>query len=561
MKNFFLRRLLPFMLVTLLMVSTAGGALAWEPQWEHDEDLSAYKLCENPGDITLRVAVTDHASISSWEDNAFIKWLEDVTNVNFEFELLPYESRAEKLGLLLNSPEYPDIFLSCGMTDAMISRFGVDEKMFLPMNDLIDKYGNFVNKIFETYPGSRGLITQLDGEIYSLPVVNECYHCTIADKFWINQTWLDNLGLEMPKTLDELYNVLVAFRDQDANGNGDPTDEIPFAGDYADGWNTNPERFIMNAFTFYPLDLDKSTTSAAEAFGLYVEDGKIVTPFELDAFKQGVEYMHKLVSEGLLYEGSFTQDLAALTNIAESGRLGCSAGGYILFANLGGDVYKQYRPLTPVAGPDGNQTVYSYPYDSVGGNGFTISADTKYPVECFKIGDLLYSYAASMRSYYGVYGEQWTDADPDAVGINGEKAFFKLLTPWQESEPQSYCILQMTTSFRDAKYRLGEPSDPTVDIYSDAGLETLLYQVTHEYEPFKKDEKVIPPLKFTDTQNADMSVIKANLSNAIKEGMFAFFTGTKSVETDYDAWLETLNAQGLGTLVETYQSAYDAQYK
>lgn len=561
MENIFLNRLLAFALAVMLLLGGISTARAWEPQWEHDEDLSAYKLCENPGDITLRVAVTDHATISSWKDNAFIKWLEEVTNVNFEFELLPYESRAEKLGLLLNSPDYPDIFLSCGMTNAMISRFGVDEHLFLPLNELIDKHGNFVNKIFETYPGSRGLITQLDGEVYSLPVVNECYHCTIQNKFWINQTWLDNLGLEKPTTLEEFYNVLVAFRDQDANGNGDPTDEIPMAGDYADGWNTNPERFIMNAFTFYPLDLDKGTGSAAEAFGMYLEDGKIVTPFALDAFKEGVAYMAKLVSEGLIYEGSFTQDLAALTNICESGRLGACPGGYILFANLGSDIYQQYRPLTPVTGPQGHASVNSAPYDAVGGNGFTISADTKYPVECFMIGDLLYSYAASMRSYYGVYGQQWTDADPDAVGINGEKAFYKLLTPWQESEPQAYCILQMTTSFRDAKYRLGEPSDPQVDLYSGAGLETLLYQVTAEYEPFTQNEKVIPPLKFSDTENAEMSVLKANLSNTIKEGMFAFFNGTQSVEKDYDAWLDTLEAQGLSTLVGYYQAAYDAQYK
>ena len=98
-----------------------------------------------------------------------------------------------------------------------------------------------------------------------MPGVNECYHCTIPTKFWINQTWLDNLGLKAPATLDELYDVLVAFRDQDADGNGDPSDEIPLAGDYADGWYTNPEMLVMNAFTYYNLDLDKTSTSSAEA--------------------------------------------------------------------------------------------------------------------------------------------------------------------------------------------------------------------------------------------------------------------------------------------------------
>ena len=549
------------LVLALAMLMSCATAFAWAPEAEHDEDLSAYKLCDNFGDITLTVAVTDHASISDWETNAFVLWLEDVTNVDLKFELIPYESRAEKLGLLLNTGDYPDIFLSCGMTDAMISRFGVDEGLFLPLNDLIDQYGNFVNRIFDGYPGSKSLITKLDGNIYSLPVVNECYHCTIPTKFWMNQTWLDNLGLKQPTTLDELYNVLVAFRDQDANGNGDPSDEIPLAGDYADGWYTNVEKPIMNAFCYYSLDLDKSVVSSPDAFGIYLEGDTVATPFDKDGFKEGVEYVAKLVSEGLIYEGSFTQDLAALTQICESGRLGASSGGYILFANLGGDIYRQYRAVMPVTGPNGYANIITYPYDAVGGETFVISKDTEHPVECFKIGDLLYSYAATMRGSYGVFGEQWTDATDADLGINGEKALYKLLTPWQESEPQKYCVLQMTSSFRDAAFRLGEPSDPNVDLYSGAGLETLLYQVTHEYEPFIDASKSLPPLKFTDKENEEMSVLKANLNNTIKEGMFAFFNGTKTIANDYDAWMSDLEAQGLSKLIEYYQNAYNAQYK
>ena len=294
---------------------------------------------------------------------------------------------------------------------------------------------------------------------------------------------------------------------------------------------------------------------------MYLEDGTVVTPFAKDEFKQGVETVRQWVSEGLIYEGSFTQDLAGLTQIAESGRLGASSGGYILFANLGGDAYRQYRPVLPVTGPNGFASIQSFPHDSVGGKTFVISADCEHPEEAFMIGDLMYSYAATMRGYYGVYGEQWTDAQEGEVGINGEPAKYHLLVPWQESEPQSYCILQMTTSFCDAAYRLGEPSDPNVDLYSAEGLETLLYQVTHDYEPFKDDSKILPPIKFTDEENDEMSLLKANLSNTIKENMVAFFNGTKTVENDYDAFLAELEAQGLSRLVEMYQKSYDEQYK
>lgn len=556
-----MKKLLVILLAAVMLLASTSALADWTPEAKLDEDLSAYKLCDNFGDIKLTIAVTDHASISSWEDNAFTQWVEAVTNVDLEFKLIPYESRAEQLGLILASGDYPDVFMMCGMTDALISKYGVDEGMFLPLNDLIDTKGNFINKIFDEYPGSRGLITQLDGNIYSLPIVNECYHCTAATKFWINQTWLDNLGLQMPTTLDELRAVLEAFRDQDANGNGDPGDEIPMAGDNQDGWHTNVELPIMNAFTFYDLDLDNTSMNYPEAFGMYLEDGTIVTPFDRDAFKQGVQYMADMVRDGLIYEGSFTQDLAGLTQIAEDGRLGAAPAGYILFANLGGDIYRQYRPVMPVTGPDGVAGMMSFPHDSVADHGYVISADCENPEAAYMIGDLMYSYAATMRGYYGRYGEEWTDAQEGEVGINGEPALYHLLKPWQESEPQSYCVLQMVTSFRDAAYRLGEPSDPNVDLYSGEGLETLLYQVTHDYKPFTSDEKMIPPVKFTAEENEEMSIIKQNVATTIKQNMVAFFNGTKTVENDYDAFLQALEDQGLSTLVGYYQAAYDAQYK
>ena len=52
-------------------------------------------------------------------------------------------------------------------------------------------------------------------------------------RMYINQKWLDNLGLDMPTTTDELRDVLQAFREKDPNGNGQ-TDEIPLFTNYVD---------------------------------------------------------------------------------------------------------------------------------------------------------------------------------------------------------------------------------------------------------------------------------------------------------------------------------------
>ena len=93
-----LRGLLSFLVAAMMVLGCASSAFAWAPEWEHDEDLSGYKLCDNFGDIKLTIAVTDHSSIEDWETNAYVKWLEEVTNVDLSFELIPFEkSRGEAL--------------------------------------------------------------------------------------------------------------------------------------------------------------------------------------------------------------------------------------------------------------------------------------------------------------------------------------------------------------------------------------------------------------------------------------------------------------------------------
>lgn len=544
-----IRKVLAFTLAILLIF---GVSLAEDYQMPIVSD----------GSVTIRLAVTDLPAIADWNTNEFTKWWEETTGIKFEFELIPLEGRAEKLSLLLASGDYPDAFMSVGLGDASMTRYGVTEGMFAPLNDLIETKGVGIKKVFENYPATKGSITQLDGNIYSLPVVNECYHCIVSDKFWINDAWLTNLGLDTPTTIDELYDVLVAFRDEDANGNGDATDEIPITGVYTDGWSSTAEMFIMSAFTYYPLYLDVRNTSSASAFGLYVEDGTVKVPFYSEGIKDGLKFLSKLYAEGLMYPGTFTQNLSTLTQLAEAGKVGSAPSGYIMFAEMGGDVYRQYKALTPLVGPAGYQSSPSYPHDSVGGHYFFISADSDYIEEAFLAADLLYDFEASMRSYYGVKDVDWSAADEGMVGINGLPAAYKILTPWQETTPQNQHVAQMSLSYRDAAFRLGEPSDPNVDLYSPEGLETLLYRVSAEqYMPYAKNELAIPALKFTVEETESMSVVKAELSTAIKEGMTAFMTGAKDIDKDYDNWVAELQAKGLDVLIGYYQSAYDAQQK
>lgn len=154
--------------------------------------------------------------------------LEEQTNVDVEFRLFPYETATERLNLDLNSGDYADVIGGWTLNDSMILTYGVNQGVFIPLEDYFEKYCPNISAILDL-PGVREQMTAPDGHIYTIPYVVD--DVTVGYHPEINTEWLKNVGMEMPATTEEFEAVLQAFKDQDANGNGDPTDEIPFSAD------------------------------------------------------------------------------------------------------------------------------------------------------------------------------------------------------------------------------------------------------------------------------------------------------------------------------------------
>ena len=149
----------------------------------------------------------------------------------------------------------------------------------IAIDDLIAKAPNF-QKILANQPGLEDALKNEDGHIYGIPQ----YRGTGADRgtmstnrvTYINQKWLDELGMEMPKTTEELKVVLRAFKDNDLNGNG-IQDEIPLStyvdNEYFDDW--------FGAFGLVPSANENSYKNIS------VKDGKVVEEKKGEFLKRG----------------------------------------------------------------------------------------------------------------------------------------------------------------------------------------------------------------------------------------------------------------------------------
>jgi putative aldouronate transport system substrate-binding protein len=267
----------------------------------------------------------------------------------------------------------------------------------------------------------------------------------------------------------------------------------------------------------------------------------------------------------LIYEGTFTQDNNQLTQLVENpeGELvGAIPSGYGgMFAQLGGERYKQFRAISPLEGPEGVRYANTYPYSGVYVGGVVVTNQCEYPEAVVKWADYLYTFDGTTRLTRGRQDEEWRLPEEGELGISGESALYVPLRAWDETEPQNESFIQVGITKRDNAYRLGEFMDSDVDLYSGDGLEKLLYTVSKEmYEPYAQNDKALPPIKFTKEENDELTLLKVELNKLITQSVTGFMIGTLSVDDDWDTFMSDLEKLQLSKVIEIYQNAYDRQY-
>ncbi len=522
-----------------------------------------YPIVEEP--ITVNIMVAQPPCVQDYNTNEFTKFMEEKTNVKVNYIMIPEQGVTEKLALTLASGDYPDAFLGMGITPEQEMMYGSEEGLFLPLT----KYFNSKDMpnlmaALEFFPGAVGNMTVLDGNIYSLPRLEQCYHCTNQAKMFYYMPFLKALNKDVPKTTQEFYELLKAIKTQDPNGNG-KQDEIPLAGSIV-GWNDQVERFLLNAFTY--CDLDTNTSASPNGnLGYIMDNGKVSTVVNTDKFREGLAFINKLYSEGLIYKGSFTQDSSQLTQLVESSEdpiVGFTCGGWRgMFTSLSGERFKQFAALEPLKGPKGEQHAVFFP-SRPGTGTLVISKDSKYADAIIRYFDYMYSIEGTLKQKYGVKGDAWQWADDGDVGLDGGKAIWKQLKPWNDKEPQNVTFLQGYTIAETSKFRNGQAVVLDGEYYGPKNIEKVLYDETHDlYKPHEGTNLEVPALKYTSEETEEFATIKTELANYIRQSAVKFMVGTLDVNDDnvWNDYVKNLDNLKLQEVLKVMNKAYSRQYK
>lgn len=508
--------------------------------------------------VTLKVlALGARVEIEDWNTNEVTKYWEDKTGVKFQWDTITdVNASRQKLGVVMASGDLPDIIFSgsAAMTQDQAVSYGA-QGLLVAMNDLIDKYGVNTKKLYEYDPNVEKAITAPDGKIYFLPsyTSNAMAHTSLMQRCLVNTKWLDNLNLEVPTTTDEFYEMLRAFKENDANGNGDASDEIPLV-----TWKSNYtgfDTYLMNSFQF---------NSGKLYNWLMVEDGSILACYTQPGWQEGLKYMRRLYEEGLADKEiilTTNDQLKMYTGDTRGNRVGAALTySYSSFINLTSEVINEFSFIPPLKGPGG---VQQSPYvGSWVDPGYFITAACEQPDVAFRLGDAMMLDALSdptlkaLEGIYGPEGKGWAKAEGGEVGLDGTTpAKYKWLFTF--GQPNNLNWHEYGLIVRRADWKLLMVADQ-----SEWNQEAILYKAAMEqYKPYMVDKVVPSSLIFETDKVAEVSQLKETINTYVEESISKFVTGTTNIHTDWNAYIEQLNKLGLERFLSLYQEAYDRQYK
>ncbi len=509
-----------------------------------------------PEKITLTAIVRDTAYIGPLSSNTFAQLYEDKTNIHVEYQEVPDSGMKERVSLLLASNEVPDMFLTSTITPADNILYGT-QGTFIPLNDYIEKYGMEFKKITEQNPDMLKSISAADGNIYGLPNINAAFHTFYFFKSWINQQWLDKLGLKMPQTTTEFENVLKAFKENDANGDG-ANDEIPMMGAASKESVYNyVYPFLLNSFVYF------------DNTHLSLENGKVTFVSNTDAFKKGITWIRSLFAQGLIDETSLTQTADQYKQVGtdpKGARIGVATAPYWwVFADYDANSpdkrSQQYTALANLKGPDG---VSYAPLTGTGimPSSFAITSKCKNPEAAFRWADGLFSDEMTLISQQGKEGVDWDKPGQGALGIDGKPALYKIYTKTdEETSKENNWMANIILANRNSTFRLGmetNMNDPEIKWNQDVRL----YNETRDkYYVNQADDKRFPDVALTPEESTELAMLRTQINDYADEQIVLFLIGKKDIEKDWDSYIKQYDKLNLKRYLEVLQTAYDRQYK
>jgi putative aldouronate transport system substrate-binding protein len=538
--------------------TTGSGAVSIDRS--NFNPLGQYPLVKNKENITVLTNVTslEQNMDEYWQT----QWYEQKTNVHINWQYAPNQQFKERVNLALASGEALDLVVGNPWDPTDFSRTEIlrlaNQKLILPLQDLIQSDTINMKKNMTDVAGWKEILTLPDGNIYGMPELEAYISVAYYGKMFVNKYFLENVGIsKIPSTPAEFKAMLVAFRDKDANGNGDPHDEIPMMG-ATGNYSYKIDTYLMSAFV-YDDGLNR----------LYLNNGKVAAAYQQPEFREGLIYLNDLYKEGLINRDTFSADIATRNRINSQkyeSIIGAMPSDHHL--SLGVREAEEpvrridYTTIPPLKGPHGLQVSRYDPYAKFRSEHISvfIPVTCKNPALILRYFDFYHTYEGSVITNFGGKGIAWDDADPGAVGAAGGPAVIKSLTipqdsPWYGKSAWG----QKWSDFRNVDWWDKWQQNPPLSPDGSGGEAFITQETIRSYQPYGNESLVVPPLWYPAEDASQIPLLTTNINTYVEEAIAKFVVGDldPNRQSDWDTFQAQLRSLGVANYLQIVQKNYD----
>lgn len=199
--------------VLLVLALSLAGCSQGKPEGQSNgPESSDAPADDNAKKVTITAMTFKYGDVPATDaSRPGIKLINERFNIDYQLNMIPQGSYSEKVSAVLASGSLPDMIkFEGGDAWNRYPKFAA-QGAFLQLDEFIDQYPNFKNVpdyVFEQF--------KVDGKIYAIPT----YAPKAGFAVMVRKDWLDNLGLQVPTSYEELKQIALAFTKDDPDRNG-----------------------------------------------------------------------------------------------------------------------------------------------------------------------------------------------------------------------------------------------------------------------------------------------------------------------------------------------------
>jgi putative aldouronate transport system substrate-binding protein len=485
--------------------------------------------------------------IKSINDNMVVQEMEKRTGIKVDYITPPSGQEGEAFNLMIASGELPDIIPDWGYKGGGLK--AVQDGVYLKLNDLIPKYAPNYAKVLAQNPDIDKQAKEDDGTIWSFKMLQADEEPSWAGPA-IRKDYLDELGLQVPKTIDDWANVLRAFKDKKKL-------ETPM---------------LLQFSKFGAAETFAGTYGSSFSQFLNKNGTVVYGPIE-PGFKDFLTLMNQWYKEGLIDKDFATRDDKSSDAQITSGNAGSAAvvyyGSFGPWATSGKATNPNYNlvPTTyPVLkeGDDpaktihiGNKNWYSK------GSDIAISAKSKNVEAALRWLDYRYSEEGFMLFNYGVEGVSYNWVDGPVEQKDGPGFFPPSMS--EKIKKQHPEFTELLTKNPDG-VDFWTAIDKYKTLYEASLRNPLSYVMASEvYDAMGKwstpgKDYILPPLSSTGEEVKINAEVMTQVNTYREEMIYKFIMGDEPL-SNFDKYVEQIKKLGIDKIIKNTQDQLERYNK